>query len=124
MNTGFNCVRCRTYHSFTPYIRARWDTPTPHRCHACGASHAVLRGSVDVITPPVGPVSAGNRWSMWFLSSSRPLAVGLYHVRYRTTEPAVLMAWWNGAAWQVSQSDPRVVDDGDFMGWRGVLLND
>lgn len=122
MKDGYNCVRCGTHHRFTAYIVARWTTPQNHRCHRCGASHAILRGEVEVITPPVAPLDTPGQLSMWFLSESRPLQPGWYDGRFRNIEPTFVRLYWTGTHFQPSPTDLRVVEMSDFMGWRGILI--
>ncbi len=69
--------------------------------------------------PVTHPRDPGYPLSKWMLPWTRPLMPGMYHVRFTSTEPRVLLAWWDGANF-VNMQGERVCMT-DFLSWRGVL---
>lgn len=119
MKDGFKCAHCGAVNRFTLYIVRRWDTPTPQRCHRCGASHACLRGQVEVISPMMQPMCKGNlKLSPWYPPEYVPVVNGEYEVEFYNGYARTL--YWNGRYWQPTTYDARRVVINDLLKWRGV----
>lgn len=116
--SGYNCGRCGRFIPYSNYVQLRWDTPTNDRCYHCGASHAVLRGEVDLISRPVGTWHDGCRPSMWHLWHTRPIEHGMYQCKFADVERALLLHW-NGSYFS---HDGQRVQMATFRGWRGSLV--
>ena len=115
------CARCKSNLPITYYAMSRKGKSTPLRCTQCGAVHSHLDGELTVISPRMMPISSDSaRVSPWMLPRSRPLEVGVYHVRFRdVTNVEYLTLWWNGRNFQVSDMDNRPVSTRTLLTWRG-----
>lgn len=68
---------------------------------------------------PVTHVAEHYALSKWMPTGTRPVVVGAYDVRFRHTEPATIVLWWNGMRFVAL--DGRRVDETQLLTWRGVL---
>lgn len=120
MKDDFTCIRCGAVNRFTLYTRKRWDTPQMQRCEQCGATHACVKGTAEVISPVMHPLhSIGNgKPSPWYPSEYTPVGAGLYDVEFDTGYRRT--AWWNGRNWQPAHDDKRRLVTDDLLKWRGV----
>lgn len=119
MRDGFDCANCKAHVVFSPMLRAMWSKPQPCRCQRCGTVHGVMEGEVEVISPFPLPVGEGVKRMPWMLPQTRPIKLGIYEVRFRSTEPRVLRLYWCG---RYFRHEGKRVDMSDFLSWRGDWL--
>lgn len=127
MKDYFQCGHCRTYNPFSRFTRMNWNgvkssdgsiKAVAQRCGRCGASHGVLRGEAEVISPIMMPTSTHGRVSPWYPPEYRPIIEGCYECEFR--DGPTLSLYWNGWYWAVSIVDARRVQVRTMYKWRGV----
>lgn len=122
MQPTFLCGHCRTVNRITTYS-TRYTRETGNnamqRCTHCGASHAVRWLEATVINPPLLPIDQDGRVSPWQMPEHRPLMRGYYECAFRDIADAMNL-YWNGAFFQIDDTDARRVDTRTLYKWRGV----
>jgi hypothetical protein len=97
-------------------------------CPRCGDVSFVTDGNVRRMYPALHmrPVThplpdANYPLSIWMPTRTRPIEAGLYHVRFRHTEPHAIPLHWNGYAFVAPDDYSKRIDTREFLTWRGVL---
>lgn len=112
----FNCARCGASNDITLYART-CGHPCPLRCRRCDTAHSYVAGQgVNVIHPPVTPITRTLRASPWFDGRTRPPDVGEYQVRCR--DGTVHPVYWDGAHY-VLLYEGLVLSSECVVSWRG-----
>lgn len=95
-------------------------------CQRCGDVSFVTDGIVRRMYPALHMYPVTHQlpdpqypFSKWMPTGTRPVVSGLYHARFRHTEPHVLTLQWTGCKF-VDSSGTRVAMS-QFLTWRGVL---
>lgn len=95
-------------------------------CTRCGDAYFVIDATMRRMYPmlhmlPVDhPLPCdGYPLSKWMMPHTRPIIAGNYHVRFRHTEPEVLIAHWDAVCFRAPNR--QRVDMRNFMTWRGLL---
>lgn len=72
--------------------------------------------------PVTHPLPCSNYpLSKWMMPWTRPIRAGIYHCRFRHTEPHIIELMWQGAFFVVPSTGERV-DTSHLLTWRGVLV--
>lgn len=99
-----SCGNCGTPEPIAAY--------QPYRCRRCGT----VSNLGERISPMPLPVDAGSRQMPWMPFYSLPIHRGMYHVRFRSTEPQHFALYWDGRRFV---HEGRRVLMNEFMTWRG-----
>ena len=97
------CPRCGDVSMLTDGVRRRFYPAL----HMTPFPHPHIASEDDIV-------------SAWMPTHTRPVAIGMYECRFRTTEPHVLLLKWDGIKFVDGTMDTRVAMR-DFLTWRGVL---
>jgi hypothetical protein len=121
MSSDFQCSECAAWVNIPRVLK----TVT---CRRCGEVYFCNDGEPRKMYPALSmhPMSAlrvqelTGVLSKWMPTHTRPLIVGCYECRFRTTEPNVIQLLWNGTRFVVPSTSERVQMQ-HFLTWRGVL---
>ena len=117
---SFRCTECGAWVRI-PYAKSVKNVS----CHRCGE---VFFCNVDGKPPrkmypalSMYPIGISGPVSKWMPTTTRPIRVGLYETRFRTTEPSTYLLQWDGVRFLVPSTSERV-QMRHFLTWRGVLV--
>lgn len=117
MQSTYCCVECGAANCFSPQLK----TVSCRKCgDVCFITNSELGGRMypSLHMYPIDTIECIE--SKWMLPWTRPVRTGIYEVRFRTTEPHVLQAWWNLRDFVTIDTKKRIAMR-DFLTWRGVL---
>lgn len=121
MRRTFQCEECRTV-GYVPSGGIKTAI-----CARCGDVYFCDEGRVTRRVYPalhMFPIDVEREpnypFSKWMPTHTRPIMAGLYHLRFRHTEPNVIVAWWDGHCFRDRRNGVRLVMT-QFLTWRGVL---
>lgn len=115
----FKCARCGVMQAVPGWIqRDSQIKPWPHRCVKCGAVHSFLKGSFDVISPPMYPITAPGRQSPWIAGNHTPVVAGIYECTFRHLPGHTLRLFWDSRQDMWTHEGQRVKVR-EMVAWRG-----
>jgi hypothetical protein len=116
MQPTYCCVECGAANRFSPQLKTV-------SCRKCGDVCFITNGELGGRMYPslhMRCLEVDGVESKWMLPWTRPLQAGTYELRFRTTEPHIIRAWWNLRDFVTIDTKERIAMR-DFLTWRGVL---